>query len=286
MRILNSRARQVGRVRRVHRVVVLAAIAIAFASAPQLVLAQTHDHPILHVSDRWDDCAFQLNAALTRDAWRQFTREAAQVIYFRPLRDAAPMGAGRIELSMVQANVGIDDDDAAWNDTFVHPDSAHVLFEGSGLAVPGILGRVGVTDRVDAGFFFTKNPNSNYGVAAGQLQYNLLNNGPASMDAAVRASASTLFGPEDVNVTVYGVDMVVSRKLAIRRGISISPYVGGSMYLSSSSENSNVVDLRDERLAGVHANVGAVANLSVLRVAFEYDAAAVQSHTLKIGFGF
>jgi hypothetical protein len=263
-----------------------AAFAAVFVISAVPASAQSHSHPPLHVSDRWKDCAFQLDASLTRSAWRQFTREAAQVIYFRPLRDASPMGAGRVELSMIQAHVGIDDNDAAWNDTFVHPDSTHVLFEGSGLDVPGIMGRVGVTDRVDAGFFFTKNPNSNYGVAGGQVQYNMLNRGPASIDASVRASASTLFGPEDVNATVYGVDAVVSRTFNIRRGVSIAPYVGATSFLSTTSEKSNVVDLPDEHIAGVHANAGAVANVSFLRVAFEYDAAAVQSRTLKIGFGF
>ena len=46
------------------------------------------------------------------------------------------MGRGKFEVSVLQWQTDIDDHDAAWNDTFVHPDSVHWLFEGSGPQVP------------------------------------------------------------------------------------------------------------------------------------------------------
>src|SRR5262245_38612518 len=58
--------------------------------------------PVLHVNPRWKECSFQLNSALTQEAWHQFAREAALVAYFRPLSDAKPMGKGRFELSLLQ----------------------------------------------------------------------------------------------------------------------------------------------------------------------------------------
>lgn len=264
----------------------LAAAVAAVAMCPWTASAQSHRHVRLHVSDRWDECAFQLNPALTKDAWRQFTKEAGLVIYFRPLIDAAPMDAGEFEISVVQSVIGIDDHDAAWNDTFVHPDSTHWLYEGSGLPVPGLMGRVGVTDRVDVGAYFTRNPESNYGFAGGQVQYSLLKQAPAGTNAAARASLVTLFGPEDVEVAVYGLDLVVSKQYGLFAGLSITPYVGASGYVSSAREKSAVVSLEDERIAGVHAMAGAVAHVSMLRIAVEYDAASVQSRTMKIGFAF
>lgn len=44
--------------------------------------------------------------------------------------------------------------------------------------------------------------------------------------------------------------------------------------------------LRDERIAGVHAMAGAVAHISILRIAMEYDAASVQTRTMRIGVAF
>jgi hypothetical protein len=264
----------------------VAALAGALAIWPSAAFSQSSPRVHLHVSDRWDDCAFQLDPALTTGAWRQFAKELGLVMYFRPLRDAAPMGAGNFEISVVQSVIGIDDHDAAWNDTFVHPDAEHYLFDGSGLPLPGLMGRAGVTDRVDVGLYFTKNPRANYGVAGGQVQYNLVQQASAGVDASVRASLATLFGPEDVDATVYGADLLVSRRYALLSRVSIAPYAGVSGYLSSAHEKSAVVSLEDERIAGVHAMVGAIVQISVLRLAVEYDAASVQSTSLRIGVAF
>src|SRR5690606_25852219 len=143
--------------------------------------------------------------------WKQFTREAAQVVYFRPLADARPMGRGNFELSLMQWQTNIDDHSSAWNDTFVHPDSTHWLYEGSGLKFPGLSLRAGVGSRTDVGVYFTKNPNANYGVYGVQLQQNLLA-GAHDWDVSARASFVSLFGPEDVALNVYGVDLVASWK--------------------------------------------------------------------------
>src|SRR5687767_7461576 len=117
-----------------YRNLTTAAVVLATALIQTPAAAQTkHEHPHLHVNPRWKECSFQLSPSLTQTAWRQFTREAALVAYFRPLSDARPMGKGHFELSVLQWKTGIDDHDDAWNDTFVHPDSAHYLFEGNGL---------------------------------------------------------------------------------------------------------------------------------------------------------
>src|SRR3989339_644390 len=39
----------------------------------------------LHINPRWSECSFQLDPSLTQEAWRQFTREAGLVVYFRSL---------------------------------------------------------------------------------------------------------------------------------------------------------------------------------------------------------
>lgn len=259
----------------------------ALALWPSAGLAQSRHRDLhLHVSDRWEDCAFQLDPGLTRTAWRQFTKEAGLVTYFRPLRDAAPMGAGNFELSLVQSVIGIDDHDAAWNDTFVHPDSTHWLYEGSGLSIPGITGRVGVTNRLDMGFYFTKNARSNYGVAGGQVQYNFVQQASSGLDVSVRASLVALFGPEDVDVTVYHADMVLSRRYALFSRVALAPYAGIAGYLSTSHEKSAVVNVEDARMVGVQATAGTVVHISALRIAVEYDAASVNSSSMKIGVAF
>lgn len=256
----------------------------AFAAGTGSLLAQ---NPHLHVEHRWDECSIQFDPSLTQEAFAQFTREAGLVTYFRPLVDAKPMGAGHFEISVLQWKTGIDSHDAAWNDTFVHPDSTHWLFEGSGLAFPGLTGRVGITKKLDVGLYWTKNMNANYGFFGGQVQYNLIDNAERKWAAAARANYIRLYGPEDVDLSVYGVDLVASREFRIRpKWASISPYATVSGYVSHGHEKTDRVDLKDETGVGVQAAVGAALKLSVARIGVEYNFSRVNTLSFKIGVGF
>jgi hypothetical protein len=259
---------------------------IALSFVPALALAQ-HQHPQLHVNPRWEECSFQISSSLTQKAWRQFAGEAGVVTYFRPLAGALPMGRGKYEVSAMQWQSGIDDSDAAWNDTFVHPDSAHWLFEGEGLQFPGLAVRAGLTGQTDVGLYVTKNPRANYGFVGAQVQRALTGGAGVGKDWAVsgRASFVTLYGPEDIDFTVYGADLFASREFAVVKRVTISPYAGVSASLSRAHEKTSVVTLSDENVLGAHATLGVVGRVSVLRVAAEYSVARVNSMSLKIGFG-
>jgi hypothetical protein len=259
------------------------ALALSLGAGRSLVAQATKDVK-LHVNPRWKECSFQLDAALTQSAWHQFAQEAGIVTYFRSLSDAAPMGRGQLELSAMQWQTGIHDTDAAWNDTFVHPDSAHWLFEGDGLKFPGLMLRAGISDRTDAGFYFTKSPGANYGFYGGQLQYGIAEDGSGTWAASTRVSFVSMYGPKDIGFTVYGLDFVGSRRIPLFASwASISPYVGASTYLSHAHEKSSLVDLHDENVLGVQGTVGAAAQLSVARISAEYGVAKVSSFSMKIG---
>jgi hypothetical protein len=239
----------------------------------------------LHVHDRWNECSFQLSSSLTPGAWRQFTQEAGLVVYFRSLTDAKPMGKGRFEVSALQWKTGIDDADPAWNDTFVHPDSAHYLFEGSGLAFPGLMVRGGLTGTTDIGFYVTKNPNANYGFYGLQLQRTLLG-ANSDWTTSARTSFVSLYGPEDLEYTVYGADVVTSRAVRLARWLTVSPYAGASVYHGRSHEKSAVVTLEDESATGVQGSLGTTLQLSKARIGAEYNFAKVNSISFKVGVGF
>jgi hypothetical protein len=264
--------------------IAVTAIATALLTTPA-VAQHDNDHPHLHINTRWSECSFQLDPSLTQSAWRQFTREAGLVAYFRPLSDARPMGRGRFEVAVLQWKTGIDDHDAAWNDTFVHPDSVHWLFEGSGLEFPGLTARVGITDKTDVGLYFTKSPGANYGFIGAQVQRTFLESPGQNWAASARLSASSLYGPEDLSFSVYGVDLLASKTLSLSRRVAVSPYAGVSTYLTTSHEKSAVVALDDERIVGAQAMVGATMQLSAARLAVEYNVAEVPTFSLKIGFG-
>ena len=241
----------------------------------------------LHVNPRWKECSFQLDPSLTQEAWHHFTAEAGLVTYFRSLTDAKPMGGGNFEVSILDWQTRIDDTDAAWNDTFVHPDSTHWLLEGSSLAFPGLMFRAGLTDRIDVGAYWTKAPGANYGFWGGQVQYNFVNELEKKWAASARVSFVSMYGPEDFNFAVYGLDFLASKEYAlISDWVSISPYAGVSTYLANSHETSAVVNLSDEHVVGVQGMVGAVTQISIARLAVEYSVARVNSLSFKLGVTF
>jgi hypothetical protein len=236
---------------------------------------------VLHVNDRWKDCAFLFAPSLTQASFRQFVGELGQVTYFRPLASARPMGARNIEFTAVNWSTAIDGADDAWNDTFSHPDGTHHLVRGPALEVPGFMFRGGVTDRADVGVYFTKALEANWGLAGAHVQYSLVNDAERNLAAAGRASVTRLFGPDDLSMSVYGVELVASRDVSV-----FSPYAGVSGYFARGAERSSVVKLANENVFGIQAMAGVAVNVSVLRVGVEANVAKVPGYSLKVGLGF
>lgn len=255
-------------------------------SLPAGAAAQGHHDVTLHLSDRWEECAIQLDPALTQEAWRQFVEEGGRLIYFRPLTGARPMGRGNWEISVLRWQTSIDDTDPAWNDTFVHPHETHWLYEGSGLAFPGLTARVGVSSRVDIGAYFSKNVQSNYGVAGAQVQYAFVRDPSSPWGAAARLNVVSLFGPADVNLAAVGLDLVGSRRVAIWRKIAVTPYVGWSSIASVGRETSDAVNLEDEAAASSQVMAGAVLEIAMFRIGAEFTTGHAATRSIKLGVGF
>ena len=79
--------------------------------------------------------------------------------------------------------------------------------------------------------------------------------------------------------------MAVSRRIALKRWVSLSPYAGVSSYFSTSHEKSPLVSLNNETVGESQAFVGASLQLSGARLGIEYNAARVNTVSMKIGFG-
>jgi len=256
-------------------------ISAGVASALTLSLfARALPAQVLHVNDQWSQCAMVIDPALTQDAWHQFVDEAALVSYFRPLASARPLGAGHFEVSVMSWGTRIDDADPAWNDTFSHPDPQHWLFDGDALRIPGMALRVGVSDRVDVGGYVTKAFGANYGILGGQVQYAFVNDKERGLAASARANALKLYGPADLDLNVYGLDLIASKDVS-----RFSPYAGVSGYLSHGRETTDKVALADETVPGLQGMVGLAARVWHLRLGAELNLASVLGYSFKVGYG-
>ena len=257
---------------------ILTASLIQLSSSP--ILAQDLFVFTEEQGKKWSECSFILDPSLSQDAWRQFARENALVIYFRPLSSAKPLGAKNFEFALVDWATKIDEFDSAWNETFAHPDEHHLLADGD-LLFPGLMLRAGVTDRVDIGAYLTKNVNANYGFVGGQVQYSLLDDPERNLAAAFRLSYVRLYGPKDLNTSVVGIDVLASKDLS-----RFSPYAGVSTYLGRAQETTSKVDLEDENVLGLQGMVGVSTDISVLRIGAEINLASVPGYSFKIGVPF
>jgi len=267
------------------RVLMTPVIVAAVAAFSQPIALAQEPNVTLHVNTRWKSCAIQLDSSLSQSAWHKFAQDVGVVAYFRPLTDARPMGRGNVEVSLMQWGTKVDETSSAWNDTFVHPDSMHWLTDGGSLAIPGLMFRGGVSDRIDVAGYFTKNVQSNYGLWGGQVQYNLFRNASKKFAASTRLSFVSVYGPADVNVMVYGLDLFASGTYPVGKRILISPYAGVSSLFSNAHEKSAAVTLNDEHTVGAMGTVGTVAAYSFVRLAVEYNVATVNALSFRLGFG-
>lgn len=260
------------------RMIPAAAVLAGLSAAP--VEAQQ-----LHTNDTWDECSIVLDENLSQANWDTWVGEVGNVVYFRPMSDARPMGRGNFEFAILDWGSRIDDEKDAWNDTFSHPDSTHYLTDGDALMIPGITARIGVTDRLDAGAYVTKNPNANYGFYGAQLQYALTDEGTFPVSAATRASFVHLYGPDDAGVGVYGLDLVVSRDLPVLSGFAtLSPYAVASGVLSRGQETTERVDLDDVNDFAAQGTLGLALDIRAVRLGAEYSVGRVDAYSFKIGF--
>jgi len=99
---------------------------------------------------------------------------------------------------------------------------------GSSIAIPRVVARYGVSDRVDMGAWGTADVHSNYGVAGIDSKIALMRQGPGRpVSISIRPSVSSLIGPSEVWAGNASIDVSVSRAVG-----PLSPYVG---FVSSGS---------------------------------------------------
>jgi len=253
--------------------------------APATALAHgSHGTPIdppLHVDPTLEDCSVIFSADLTQDAFRRFTREFGSVSAFKPNATAAPLGRGGFTFGLEQLSFSVEDHSDAWNDTFAHPDAEHDL--GADQSFPLIRGRVGVTDRLDLGAYWTRNPNANYGWLGLETRYAFANSGgEAPVTFTARAAYTKTLYVHDMDMHAITAELAGSRTLWNR----LTPYLylGGDVIINR--ERSDVVALHSETQVVPHVVGGAELKLGYLMLGGELSVSALTSYQLRVAAAF
>lgn len=252
--------------------------------APAAALAHgTDGHPAdpnLHVDPSLDDCSVQFAPELSQATFGSFVRQFGSVAAFKLGAPPTTLGQWGVAVGLEYIAFSVKDKSAAWNDTFAHPDAYHEL--GSSLAFPKLHLRVGITDDIDVGAFFTKNPTANYGWLGLELKYGLLRQSDTMPIAvALRGAYTKTLFVEDMNMHAVSADVTAGRTF----WKVLTPYLGVGNDLVIAGETTDAVDLDTEvqlvpHLVGGlevqvwHVALGAEAHVSQL-TSFQAQVSAV-----------
>jgi len=232
-----------------------------------------------HIDPNVDTCSMVIDPSLTQDQWNRFTKQIGAILSFKSLASAETLGKMNFYIGIDDSYTPVDQHDPAWINTFTHPDEDCPL--GDAISYPTIRARMGVSDNIDVGAYWTTAPHSNYGGVGVELKYAFQKESEKRPAAAVRASASILTGVPDFDVNVYSLEFMTSKKIAM-----VTPYVGLRESLSIGTVTTSKVNLHKESVFIPQGYVGVAYSIWKLNLAAEYNISYVNTFALAIGFNF
>lgn len=250
----------------------------AMAMVPAVALAHgAEEHASLHVDPAVDECSIRFDASLTQGAYEQFAREFGSVSAFKPNAAPVNLGRGRFAIAVEQLGFSIEDHTSRWNDTFVHPNSGHDL--GSNQMFPKARLRLGVTDDLDLGAFYTRNPKANYGWVGVDATYGVWkqeNGAPVSV--GVRGAWTRTLFLHDMKMNTGTAQIGVARTL----WSVLTPYVYGGADVVVAQETSDRVELKTETETVPHVMTGAELRWWHVAVGAELHVSDLTSYQVQI----
>jgi hypothetical protein len=264
----------------------LAAALVAAAPLPAQSVRPEHaghpgrsGYPPLHVDPSLEECSVQFAPTLTQGAFRRFAREFGSVSAFRQTASPATLGKGRLLIAVEMHSFTVDDRSDAWNDTFAHPNDHHPL--GARQEFPKLKLRVGVTEDLDVGAFYTRNPHANYGWMGIDGKYAVVREREERPVAlAVRGAYTRTLYVSDMDMHAATADVSVSRRLPY----GLRPYAGLGADAVFVRETSDAVELRSETAVVPHLFGGVEVTVAGrLNLGAEVTAGARPSVQLQVG---
>jgi hypothetical protein len=204
-----------------------------------------------------------LTPELTNGEFAAFAADVGSALRFRQLGDARTLGRGDVDVSVEFA-------------------SAPIGNANRSISFPRIVGRFGVSDRVDVGAWGGLNSSARYGLAGADLKILLLQQGSAwPVTFSIRPSVTTLIGPSEVFAAGAGLDLTVSRAIG-----PVAPYAGVASTASLAIERSTKVDLDPATAEGSVAYAGLAFRWRTMVMAAEVEKGTRVSYAFRIGTRF
>jgi hypothetical protein len=237
--------------------------------------------PDLHVDASLEDCSVQFAPELGQGAFGRFAREFGSVAAFKQMSPPTTLGQWGFAIGLEQIWFSVEERSDAWNDTFAHPDSYHEL--GSDLAFPKLRARVGITDDLDLGVFYTEQPNANYGWIGLEAKYGLLQqSAEMPISLALRGAYTKTLYVDDMDMHSISTDVSAGRTFW---GV-LTPYLGLGSDLVLVRETSDAVNLESEAQLVPHALGGLEVRFWHVALGTEVHLAALTSVQVQLSAVF
>lgn len=210
---------------------------------------------------------------LSQRQFRLLSEDLGAALSYKPLIPAEALGVTGFDLGLAVTGTDLK------NPTLLSRASGGRAVD-TVLPVPTLRAHLGLPFGIDVGGVYSKVPDSNIEYLGGELRWAIVEGGVALPAVALRGSYTTTRGIDQLKLTTTGVDVSVSKGLAM-----FTPYAGvGQVWVRSTPQR--VPGLGEESFtqtkfyAGVNVFLG-------LNLAFEVDSTGgIVSYGAKAGLRF
>lgn len=210
---------------------------------------------------------------LSQSQFLDLSRDMGAALSYKAVAPAEPLGVTGFDIGVELSTTTLDNSKAF--------DAACGGCGDKDLSIPKLHLHKGLPASIDVGLMFARVPSSNIKVSGAELRYAFLDGSAATPALAMRLTYSRLDGVDQLSLDTRGVEVTVSKGLAM-----FTPYAGaGQNWVSSRPASSTGLDNEEFTQQKVYAGLNL--NLGLTNLAVEADRTG-DSDTLsaKLGFRF
>ncbi len=218
-----------------------------------------------------------LPSGFTQSEFDDLSRQVGLAISYTPLAPAAPLGLLGFDIGVEVTAVRIDAKEDFWEKAIGGETPP------SYLVFPKIHAQKGLPLGFDVGLIYAKAPGTNVGLVGGELKWAVLKGTLVTPAVAIRGDYTKLVGVDDIEMSVYGADISISKGFAF-----ITPYAGIGQVWISSEEKSDLItpNLDKASLSETKGFVGVKFSLFVISFVAEAGFSKVPSYSGRLNLSF
>jgi len=221
--------------------------------------------------------AYEVNTvgALTQGEFRLLSEDLAAALSYKPIIPAEALGISGFDLAVAASATKL-------KNAILLSKAANGHEVRTTMPMVSVRADKGLPFNIDIAGSYTNVPGTDFSAYGGELRWAILPGSTALPAVAIRGSGTKLTGVDQLDFTTYGVDVSVSKGLAI-----FTPYGGvGQVWVRSRPQESAAATLTEEKFNKTKLFAGVNVNLGV-NFAFEYDnTGGISSFSAKVGFRF